>query len=109
MSIPKLFTIMIAIAVLFAPAFTTSMPAYAAVPDHHVQMMEKGHCEPATDIDKDSMADMACCGDMCMAVAVAPPASQMVKPLVGSVPAAGLQEFQTGIPAELATPPPRAA
>ena len=109
MSIRKLFAIMVAVAVLFAPAFTSSMSAYAATPDHHAQMMEKGHCDPAMDMEQDEPADMACCGAMCMAVAVAPPASQMAKPLVGSVAVAGLQEFQTGIPAEIATPPPRAA
>ena len=109
MGIRKLFAILIAVAVLFAPAFTSGSSAFAAVPDHHAQMMEKGHCDPAMDMDQDELADMACCGAMCMAVAVSPPASQMAKPLVGSVPVAGLQEFQTGIPAEIATPPPRTA
>ena len=109
MSIRKLFAIMVAVAVLFAPAFTSSMPAYAAVPDHHAQMMEKGHCDPAMDMNQDEPTDMACCGAMCMAVAVTPPASEMAEPLVGSVAVGRLQDFQTGIPAEIATPPPRAA
>ena len=111
MSIRKLFAILVAIAVLFAPAFTGASTAIAAVPDHHAQMMENGHCDPAIgmDQDQDQPADMACCGDICMAVAVTPSSPQMVKPLVGSVPAVGLHDFQTGIPAEIATPPPRAA
>ena len=109
MSVRKLFAILVAVAVLFAPAFTSAGTAYAAVSDHHAQMMDKGHCDPAMDMDRDEPADMACCGAMCMAVAVAPPASQMAKPLIGSVTVAGLQEFETGIPPEIATPPPRAA
>ena len=109
MSIHKLFAIMIAVALLFAPVFTSAGSALAAVPDHHAQMMDKGHCDPATEQERDKSKTMACCGAMCMAVAVTPPASQLDKPLVGSVAVAGLQEFQTGIPAEIATPPPRDA
>ncbi len=109
MSIRKLFAVFIAIAVLFAPALTNAGAAYAAVPDHHTQMMEKGHCDPAKDMDQHEPASIACCGAMCMAVAVTPSASPAAKPLVGSAPVAGLHDFQTGIPPEIATPPPRAA
>jgi len=109
MSIHKFFAIMIAVALLFAAGFSSAGSALAAVPDHHAQMMEKGHCDPATEQERDKSETMACCGAMCMAVAVSPPASEMAKPLVGSVAIAGLQEFQMGIPAEIATPPPRAA
>ena len=109
MSIRKLFAILVAIAVLFAPAFTTVGMASAAVPDHHAQMMEKGHCDPAKGDDQEKSADMSCCGAMCMAVAVTPSAIFLAKPVHGEVPVAGLRAFQTGIPAELATPPPRAA
>jgi hypothetical protein len=109
MSIRKLLAILVAVAVLFAPAFTSASMAAAVVPDHHAQMMEKGHCDPAKGEQQDEPADMSCCGAMCMAVAVAPSGISIAKPLIGSVPVASLQSFQTGSPAELATPPPRAA
>ena len=109
MSIRKLFAILVAVAVLFAPAFTGVGMASAAVPDHHAQMMDKGHCESAKGEDQEEAADMSCCGAMCMAVAVAPSGIPIAKPLIGSVPVASLHAFQTGSPAELATPPPRAA
>ena len=109
MSLRKLFAVLVAIAVLFAPALTNAGTAYAAVPDHHAQMMEKGHCDPATEQERDKSETLAYCDAMCMAVAVTPPASRVAKPLIGSLPVAGLHEFQTGIPAEIATPPPRAA
>ena len=110
MSIRKLFAILVAVAVLFAPAFTGASMASAAVPDHHALMMEKGHCDSAGDEDQDtSTGKMACCGAMCMAVAVTPASISVAKPLVADVPVASLRAFQTGTPAELATPPPRAA
>ena len=107
MSIRKLFAILIAVAVSLTPAFTGANTAFAADPDHHAQRTDKGHCDPAMDMDQDTPVDMVCCGAMCMAVAVTPSASPIGKPLLGSVPVAGLHNFQTGIPAEIATPPPR--
>lgn len=109
MSIRKLFAILIAVAVLLAPAFTSAGMATAAVPDHHAQMMEKGHCDSAMGGEQEEPSDMSCCGAMCMAVAVAPSGISIAKPLIGSVPVGSLHAFQTGSPAELATPPPRAA
>ena len=109
MSIRKLFAILVAVAVLFAPAFTGAGMATAAVPDHHAQMMEKGHCDTASGDEQEEPADMSCCGAMCMAVAVTPSGIPIAKPLIGSVPVASLHVFQAGSPAELATPPPRAA
>lgn len=110
MSSRKLFAILVAVAVLFAPAFTGAGMASATVPDHHAQMMEKGHCEAPGDEDQDkSTGKMACCSAMCMAVAVTPAGVSIAKPLVGDVSVASLPAFQTGAPAELATPPPRSA
>jgi hypothetical protein len=109
MSIRKLFAILVAVAVLSAPGFATVGMAQAAVPDHHAQMMEKGHCDSAAGDEQDEPSGMSCCGAMCMAVAVAPSSSSTAKPLVGSVPVASLLAFRTGCPAELATPPPRVA
>jgi hypothetical protein len=109
MGIRKLFATLVAVAVLFAPALMTAGMAQAAVPDHHARMMEKGHCDSATGDEQEEPADMSCCGAMCMAVAVPPSGVPIAEPLIGSVPVASLHSFQTGNPAELATPPPRAA
>jgi hypothetical protein len=109
MSIRKLFAILVAISVLFAPAFTSAGMALAAVPDHHAQMTEKGHCDPVKGEGRDKPADMSCCGAMCMAVAVTPAAMPLAKPVHGDILVASLRGFQAGIPAELATPPPRAS
>jgi hypothetical protein len=69
MSVRRLFAVVIALAVLLAPAMTRVGEAYAAVPDHHAQMMMKGHCESPPDADQDKKAGMSCCFQMCMAVA----------------------------------------
>lgn len=45
MSIRTLFAMLVAVAVLFAPALTRAGEAFAAVPDHHMQTMESGHCK----------------------------------------------------------------
>lgn len=110
MSIRKLFAMLVAFAVLFAPAFTSAGMAGAAVPDHHAQKMDKRHCDAAGDEDQDEPSGkMACCGAICMAVAVTPATVSVVKHVPGDVPVARLHAFQTGTPAELATPPPRVA
>ena len=109
MSVRRLFAVLIALAVLFAPAMTRVGEAYAAVPDHHTQMMMKGHCEMQPDSDQDKFAESSCCFKMCMAVALDPTVPTSVQPLLGSSATPALQSFQVVSPAELATPPPRAA
>ena len=109
MSVRRLFAVVIALAVLLAPAMTRVGEAYAAVPDHHAQMMMKGHCESPPDADQDKKAGMSCCFQMCMAVTAdlaVPPAPEV---LLGVTGAPALQSLPIGTPAELATPPPRAA
>ena len=114
-NIRKLFGILLALAVLFAPALTSAGAAYAAVPEHQMQMMDAGHCTsaPTGNHDKSSTHDKSmtksCCIAMCMALAVAPSApavSKMPKRMVMVIPA---PSFRIGLPAEIATPPPRLA
>ena len=115
-SIPKLFAILVAIAVLFAPAFSRAGEALAAVPDHQAQMMASGHCqsmastsgdhEGSSDYDK---ADKSCCISMCMAVALATPAPAAAAVMHDSVTSFPAPNRYHGLPAEIATPPPRAA
>ena len=110
MSSRQLFAILTVLSALFAPAFMGASMASAAVPDHSAQMIEKGHCDPKSDEGENKSADeMACCSTTCLAVAVTPPDIDRAEPQMGGGPVASLQAFRTAIPAELATPPPRAA
>ena len=109
MSVRRVFAALIALAVLFAPAITRVGEAYAAVPDHHTQMMTKGHCEAPPESDQDDSAKRNCCFELCMAVAAEPAAPAASQPILGSTNIPRLHSFQVGSPAELSTPPPRAA
>lgn len=114
MSIRKLFAVLIALAVLFAPSVTyASMPA-AMAHDHAMPMMEMGHCEtlpgqtPAKSAD-DSKADKNCCMAMCTALAVAPSApAESAEPKHAQSYFAVPQSWH-GYLGEIATPPPRTA
>jgi hypothetical protein len=111
MSYQKLFAIFVALAVLFAPAFTRAGEALAAVPDHHAQMLEAGHCQapPGQSGDEEKAPATNCCISMCMAVAIAP-ASPLSHKDVHNAPAAlTARTFLIGLPLEIATPPPRTA
>lgn len=110
-SISKLFAILIAAAMLFAPFAVQSGAAMAAMPsDHHAQMMGKGHCEgmPATDGDS-KPADMLCCAAMCAAMAVAPVSPTDPADVSHSVERPSLKQSLHGFLAKLPTPPPRLA
>ena len=116
MSIRTLFAMLVAVAVLFAPALTRAGEAFAAVPDHHAQMMTSGHCKMApsdSDDGKSSDRDKAgaknCCISMCMAVAVSPSSptqSALVHDAAATFP---LTHQYHGCISEIATPPPRLA
>ena len=116
MSLRTLFAALVAMAVLFAPAMTRAGQAFAAVPDHHAQMMQSGHCKmaPSHSSDgerssKNDKAGMSCCISMCMAVAVTPPAPLAVVPTHAAAPTFPLTHQYHGLIAEIATPPPRLA
>lgn len=115
MSIRTVFAILVAVAVLFTPALTRAGEAFAAVPDHHAQMMAKGFCKTSpshsgdgssSDHDK---AGMNCCISMCMAVAVAPPAAAQSEILHEAAATFPLTHQYHGCISEIATPPPRLA
>ncbi len=55
-SISKLFATLIAIAMIFAPFAMQRGSAMAAMPEHHSQMTENGHCgeQPAKGTDSNS-------------------------------------------------------
>lgn len=111
MSIQKLFAILVAFAVLLAPAFTRAGEAFAAVPDHHALMLESGHCEDAAPVSGKDEGTKAknCCMSMCTAVAVTFTAAQSERDLRHSPAVFTARPFLMGLPAEIATPPPRSA
>ncbi len=110
-SMQRLFAIMVAVAVLFAPVFTRASEAFAAVPDHQVQMMKSGHCnmtdEDSGDQEKAPLEN--CCVSMCMAVTASPPAPPAEPQLKQATGQSAVRTFEIGAPAEIATPPPRFA
>lgn len=107
-SIRRIFAVLVAIAVLAGPTYTHVSAAEAAVPDHHGQMTESGHCEaPPTDSSDDEAPTKSCCISICMAVASSPSttaADGELKPVprVFAVP-----ELHPSYLGEIATPPPR--
>ena len=111
MGMQKLFAILVALAVLFAPAFTRAGAAYAAPADHHSQMMEAGHCKtaPADGGEDQSEPAQTCCISMCMAVAIAPTVAASHEAVRGAPPAIAAETFRLSLPPEIATPPPRSA
>ena len=116
MSLRTLFAALVAMAVLFAPAMARAGEAFAAVPDHHAQMMQSGHCKSAPShsgdgesSDRDKTAGMTCCISMCMAVAVTPAAPPQAVRLHEAAATFPVTDQYHGCIAEIATPPPRLA
>lgn len=113
LSIRKLLLALVAMAVLFAPAFTTAGAVFAAVPQHNMPMMEAGHCQFSPAADHDAAHDEApaksCCIAMCMALAIAPAAPMRAIAPPREVAAFPNPPAYVGLPGEIATPPPRRA
>jgi hypothetical protein len=115
-SIRTLFALLVAAAVLLAPALTRAGEAFAAVPDHHAQMMQSGHCKtvPSHSGDDNKSSDrdkagMTCCVSLCMAVAETPSAPAAAVAMLAASPTFPLTHQYHGCIAEIATPPPRLA
>src|SRR5947208_7469777 len=108
-SMTKLFALVLAVAVLFAPGITGA--AMAAAPHHDMAMMEAGHCQtPApTSGHHDRSDGKSCCVSMCMALAVAHSAPAEALQQRRELPQFATHQAYHGLPAEIATPPPRHA
>lgn len=103
-----LFSLLIAIAMLFAPLAMRSgtAMAMAQTAEHHA-MVESGHCgeHPAK---KDSQPDdKSNCVAMCSVIAVAPLTPIEPHALAATVERPALVQFDHSFLAELPTPPPR--
>jgi hypothetical protein len=105
-SIRKLFALLLAVSVLFAPGVAGA--AMASSPHHAMQMMQSGHCQtPPSSSGDHKMGGKSCCIAMCMAVAVAPSAPAQSSPPRQQVAQFSAPQTYRGLPAEIATPPPR--
>ena len=112
MSLRLLSSVMIALAMLFAPIGIAGGSAMAMAPaaEHHAEMMEAGHCEDPPTPDHESQPDgKSCCTAMCTAIAVAPPAPVEPLSLTSSPLRAPLAASGPSFLVELPTPPPRRA
>ena len=111
MSLSKLFAILIALAVLMAPAFSRLGEASAALSgEHHQQMMQGGHCqspEPAPG-DHEKAPANSCCISMCMGLAVASQAGQDGNP-APALATFAVRSLHLSYLGEIATPPPKSA
>ena len=108
-SFRTLFSFVTAIALLFAPAFAPAAAASVGPANHHEQMMLTGHCESMPDDSMDEGDSKSCCVALCLAVAAAPPGNSGAHDVPTSANTYSLDSFVTGLPAEIATPPPRTA
>ncbi|QNM83353.1 hypothetical protein H8M03_03125 [Sphingomonas sabuli] len=107
--ISRLFAILIAFAMLFAPLAMRSGAAMAMAPaDHHAQMTDKGHCGEQSGKSKDGKSvEKNCCAAMCTGVATTAMASLEPHSFHGQVDRPAPSQFHHGFLAELPTPPPR--
>lgn len=107
MSLRKLFSILLALAVLLAPGVTGA--AMAAAPDHQMPMMAPGHCQsqPAGTAQHNKMDGKNCCIAMCAAVAVAPATPAEALAFRQQMAEFAPPRSYHGLHAEIATPPPR--
>ena len=104
-----LLSFLTALALLAAPAFAPAAAASVGPADHHEQMMKTGHCESMPEGDENKAADKSCCVQMCMAVAADLTSQLAERSLPQGTDTPTLDSFLVGTPAEIATPPPRAA
>jgi hypothetical protein len=105
-SIRKLFALVLALSVLFAPGVAS---AAMASPQHAMQMMEAGHCQAPPNSGDHKMGGKSCCIAMCMVVAVAPSTPAATSPQRQQMAQFAAPAAYHGSLSEIATPPPRHA
>lgn len=109
LSIRKLFGLMVALTVLFAPSVASAAERGMTMANHQIQMMEMGHCQssPSSQGNQDKNAGHSCCISMCMGVAAAP-AARVMEVLPPHAPATSkVSTLHLAQLVEIATPPPR--
>jgi hypothetical protein len=109
-SIGKLFAILFALAVVLAPVAANASAAVALPGGMQMAMMDQaGHCQmtPHGDAGHHQSDGKSCCVSMCMAVAVAPSVPDQASPVREQIVQFAPAKSYRGLPAEIATPPPR--
>ena len=106
-----LFSILIALAMIFAPFAIQSARAMAAMPlDHQSQMMTKGHCgEQSLGGKTDKNHPKSCCVAAGTAIAAAPNSPDEPIAVDRVIVQSALRTSPHSYLARLATPPPRTA
>ena len=108
MSLRRLFAVLLALSMTFAPL---GMPAMAeATPPAalHGAMAAHGHCDQQQPVQQHKAADKSCCAAMCIAVVV--PAAEAELTLYHPQRERPVSDLdRRGFLAEIATPPPKLA
>ena len=103
--LPRLFTILLALSLLFGPlAMNRAMAAAPA--SSHAQMADDGHCAPEEEGNSDPAMKDGCCA---ATSAVAPQASVDQLEFARLPAIAANSTFDRGVLSEISTPPPRPA
>lgn len=111
-SIRKLLAIFVTLTLLFAPAAASADAAATVHGQHEMMMMDhSGPCQmPLGGAAGHQKGDgKSCCLSMCIAVAVAPSVPSHALPVRQQVAQFASFKSYQGVPAEIATPPPRAS
>jgi hypothetical protein len=107
----RLFAILVAFALLFAPSMTTAAMGGPAS-GHQMPMMDRGsHCQMPVGGSSDHHKSDAksCCVWMCMALAVRPQSAAAIGIVPQAPPRFSAAPAPVGYLGEIATPPPRNA
>lgn len=104
----RLFAILTALAVLFAPVVARAGEVGQSAPHDAVEMGEAGECQtpPTSQTKHEKMAGNDC-ASMCVAAAIAPAAPVMAELAQAASATFAIPAFLAGSPGELATPPPK--
>ena len=105
-----LFSVILAVAMLFAPVAVFSGAAMAMAPAamHQADATESGHCDDQPTPASQNMSDeQPCCAAMCAAIAVAHTGPALPSAETGSPDRPTLPSANHSFLVKLPTPPPR--
>lgn len=105
----KLFAMILAVAVLFAPSVAHASMMAGTASSHQTQVMEMGHCDSAPGKSDGKAPVKSCCIAMCMAVAISPATPAGIARLQHTPTYFAVPTSWHGHLGEIATPPPRFA
>jgi hypothetical protein len=101
-------SMLVAMAIAFAPFAIPMGEASVAAAGHHSDMVKAGHCDDQPAPAKpDNHKDKPCCAAGCMAAAMLPAMGEAMLQLPHANARPGLDLFYRGYLGEIATPPPR--